>query len=236
MQSIFFNNKLTVQSITEVLMSLETFQNLQKQKQATILKKGIEVFSKCSFTDANTDLITQKAGISKGLLFHYFGSKKDFYLYLLDYALELLSQIELSTKQEKMNNFYEILFDSMDRKIQLISQYPNEMHFVNLAARETSKQVAAEKQELISRYMLAVQKNSMMVLSQAISTLNMRNDIDKQKLTKGLSVYVNAIITQFLKLYETKPQEFFDNSDSVKSELKEYIDLMLEGVEVKKHD
>lgn len=209
-------------------MSLDTFQNLPKEKQATIIKNGIDVFSKYSFSDANTDLITKQAGISKGLLFHYFGSKKNFYLYLLEYALELLTQFELSEKQEDVNGFYEILFNSMDKKIQLITQYPNEMLFVNLVARETSKQVSTEKQELINRYMVAVQKNSMMVFSHAIGTLNLRGDIDKEKLVKGLSVYINAIITQYLKRYETKPQEFFDNSTSIKNEIRDYIDLMLQ--------
>lgn len=217
-------------------MSLETFHNLSEQKQATIIQKGIEVFSKYSFMDANTDLITQEAGISKGLLFHYFDSKKEFYLYLLDYALKLLSHFEVSPQQEKKNSFYEILFESMDKKIQLISQYPHEMLFLNLAARETSKQVAVEKQELIDKYMVVLQSNSILVLSQAISTLKIKSEIDRQTLTKGMAIYVNAIITQYLKVYETKPQEFFENSVSIKSEIKNYIGLMLQGVEEREYD
>lgn len=211
-------------------MSLETFHNLPEQKQKTIINKGIEVFSKASFTDASTDLITQEAGISKGLLFHYFGSKKSFYLYLLDHAIKLLTKAS-SIDDIKQDDFYEILFKSMDRKYRLIMMYPNEMHFINLASKETSKQVETEKQEIIRTYMIDVQKNSMFVLSQAIQTLNLKKDIDNEKLTKGLSMYINTIIMQYLQIYKDRPQAFFDHFDQIKLEIKTYIDLMLRGVE-----
>lgn len=211
-------------------MSIEKFHNLPEQKQEVIINKGIEVFSRFSFTDASTDLITKEAGISKGLLFHYFGNKKNFYLYLLEYAIKLLSQANPSTIPE-LDDFYEILFDSMDKKYRLIAKYPNEMLFTNLASKETSKEVGKEKQVLIDKYMLKVQKNSMEVFSSAIQTLKLRNDIDTQKLIKGLSMYVNTIIMQYLHIYTDRPQEFFNDFDGIKVEIKEYIDLMLQGVE-----
>ena len=232
LQSIFFKTHLTDESRKEVNMSLDTFQNLPESKQKLIIDKGIEVFSKFSFTDASTDLITQKAGISKGLLFHYFGSKKNFYLYLLDYAINLLTQAS-SVDILEHKNFYEILFDSMDKKYRLIMDYPNEMHFTNLASKETSKQVVKEKQELIGKYMIEVQKNSSKILSQAIQTLNLRNDVDMTKLTKGLSMYVNTIIMQYLQIYKDRPEMFFANFDQIKIEIKDYIDLILQGVEEK---
>jgi len=214
----------------EDYMSIEKFHNLPEQKQEVIINKGIEVFSRFSFTDASTDLITKEAGISKGLLFHYFGNKKNFYLYLLEYAIKLLSQANPSTIPE-LDDFYEILFDSMDKKYRLIAKYPNEMLFTNLASKETSKEVGKEKQVLIDKYMLKVQKNSMEVFSSAIQTLKLRNDIDTQKLIKGLSMYVNTIIMQYLHIYTDRPQEFFNDFDGIKVEIKEYIDLMLQGVE-----
>ena len=217
-------------------MSLETFCNLPEHKQRTIIDKGIEVFSKYSFTDASTDVITQEAEISKGLLFHYFGSKKAFYLYLLDYSLKLLSQFELSSIQENANDFYKILFDSMNTKFELISKYPKEMLFTNFAAKETSKQVVKEKQELINQYMILVNSNSVKVLTRAINALNLRSDINKEKLVKGLSIYVNAIITQYLHMYKDNPQDFFAKFDLIQSEIKDYMSLMLQGVEVKNYD
>lgn len=212
-------------------MSLETFHNLPKHKQTAIIDKGVELFSNASFSDVSTDLITQEAGISKGLLFHYFGSKKNFYLYLLEYAIKLLTENgEPETFENK--GFYEILFENMDRKIKLVMEHPNETHFLRFASKEESKQVVKEKQAIMGKYTIAVQKDSARVLSKAIQTLKLKEDIDSPKLIRGLSMYVNTIVMQYLQIYHDCPQNFFDNADQIKMEVKTYIDLMLKGVEV----
>jgi len=217
-------------------MSLETFHNLSDAKQNLIINKGIEVFSKSSFAEASTDLVTQEAGISKGLLFHYFESKKNFYLYILEYSLKLLSEKETYNTQKEYKGFYEILFENMDKKIQLGVQYKNEMLFINFASKEMSKQVVIEKNALMEKYMVETQKNSAAVLNEAINTLTLRSDVDRKKLVKGLSMYINTIILQYLQIYKECPEEFYKNSKMIKSEIKDYIDLMLQGVEVKEHD
>ena len=59
----------------------EMFFRLPEEKQQRIINAGIEVFSNHEYKRASTDEIARKAGISKGLLFHYFHNKKSFYLY-----------------------------------------------------------------------------------------------------------------------------------------------------------
>ncbi len=59
-------------------MRLEKFQQQNIIKQNSIIDAGVEEFSQKAYSDANTDKIVQNCGISKGLLFHYFGSKKIF--------------------------------------------------------------------------------------------------------------------------------------------------------------
>lgn len=73
-------------------MTTKNFEKISDEKKEQIITKGIEIFSKFSFVEARTDLITYEAGISKGLLFYYFGSKKNFYLYLFNYTIDLLTQ------------------------------------------------------------------------------------------------------------------------------------------------
>ncbi len=115
------------------------FEKISNEKKNQIITKGIKVFSKFSFVEARTDLITQEAGISKGSLFYYFGSKKNFYLHLLKYTVDLLTQ---DLEYEKNNdNFYETIFDIMDIKYNLIMRYPNETWFLNMASKETCEEV-----------------------------------------------------------------------------------------------
>jgi len=49
-------------------------------RRAQLIAVGQEVFSQRSYDDVSTDELSQIAGISKGLLYHYFGNKRGFYV------------------------------------------------------------------------------------------------------------------------------------------------------------
>ncbi|EMC01921.1 putative transcription regulator [Streptococcus mutans T4] len=116
-------------------MLAKNFEKISDDKKKLIITKGIEVFSKFSFVEARTDLIVREAGISKGLLFYYFGSKKNFYLYLLNYAVDLLTK-DLEY-EEIHKDFYETIFNIMDMKYNLITKYTDETKFLNMVSKET---------------------------------------------------------------------------------------------------
>lgn len=210
-------------------MSFATFEKLPKDKKEYILSTGIKEFSQKSYKDVSTDIITQKCHISKGILFHYFGSKKNYYLYCLEKSLERLT---LTTKEETVieNDFYEILFASMNRKISICMQYKDEMHMVNMVSREVSAEIAQEKTEIIRRYLAGVQAESVQTIRRAVATLNLKTEESNQATIEGLHIYINAVLNKFLVQYQQTPDEFFENSEKIKAELKAYLDVMLYGI------
>jgi len=208
-------------------MSLETFYNLTKEKQNTIIQSGLKEFSSKSYREANTDTITKECGISKGILFHYFNSKKNFYLYILEQCVEILTKPEKAAEE---TGFYQVIFNSMDRKMELFKRYPLEIRFVNMAAKETNTQIAEEKNRLLAGYILKAKKDSVFVIQRAADMLKSKASINKEKIIKALSMYVNTIVMYYLELYKDKPEDFFNNAESIKAEVKEYIDFMLFGI------
>ncbi len=210
-------------------MSFATFEKLPKDKKEYILSTGIKEFSQKSYKDVSTDIITQKCHISKGILFHYFGSKKNYYLYCLEKSLERLT---LTTKEEMVieNDFYEILFASMNRKISICMQYKDEMHMVNMVSREVSAEIAQEKTEIIRRYLAGVQAESVQTIRRAVATLNLKTEEINQATIEGLHIYINAVLNKYLVQYQQTPDEFFENSEKIKAELKAYLDVMLYGI------
>jgi AcrR family transcriptional regulator len=50
------------------------------ERRAQLVELGIELFSRRAYDEIAIDDIAREAGISKGLLYHYFGSKRDFYV------------------------------------------------------------------------------------------------------------------------------------------------------------
>lgn len=69
---------------------MKNISHLPIEKRERIIKAGLEVFSQEGYLNASTNKIVKIAGISKGSLFHYFGSKKGFYYYLIEYVNDML--------------------------------------------------------------------------------------------------------------------------------------------------
>ena len=65
------------------------FLNLKPEKQEKILEAAIREFADKGFEKASTNEIIKEAGISKGILFHYFQNKKNLFLFVYDYSVEL---------------------------------------------------------------------------------------------------------------------------------------------------
>lgn len=67
---------------------IQSFLRLSAIKQKRILDACLEEFVLHGFEQASTNKMVEKARIPKGTLFHYFGSKKDLFLFLVDSAVQ----------------------------------------------------------------------------------------------------------------------------------------------------
>lgn len=234
-------------------MSIEAFERLDEEKRESILSAGIKEFSERSYRDASTDSITAKSGISKGLLFHYFGSKKEFYFYCLSKAMDRLTQKtendgtasalanvkdnetdEATPKEEAAGNirnlkFYHILFATMDQKMKLCMEYKDETHLVNMASRENAREVLEGKQKILMDYAIKNKSESMRTMQSALAALEFKNP-GNPKVTEGLYLYIHAVMNKYLLLYQERPEGFFENAEQIKAEIQEYLQLMLEGI------
>ncbi len=202
------------------------FMKLQTTKQEQIIQSGIQEFSHCPYRDANTDNITKQAGISKGLLFHYFGSKKKFYLFCISCALERLIA---KTPEPKVQDFYGMIFHTMDEKVRLCHEYPNEMLLINMASREHSMEVMADKTALFQTYLTKTTEESTRLMKQAMETLPLKEPLNA-KTIEALQLYTGLITNKYLASYQLEPDAFFKNIEQIKTEIRQYIDIMLYGI------
>jgi len=69
----------------------EKFQALPEEKRERIINAAMKEFL-IGYKNASTDNIVREAGISKGLLFHYFGTKERLYNFLIDHAITIMQQ------------------------------------------------------------------------------------------------------------------------------------------------
>jgi len=207
-------------------MSYESFNKLPEAKKSAITASGVEEFSHKSYADVSTDEITKNCGISKGLLFHYFGSKKEFYFFCLALSLEKLIA---PTPGPEKSDFFGIIFSLMDEKFRLCREYPGEMRLVNMAAREAGGEVTEGKTKIFTEYLAKTTAESAEIMARAVRTLPLKTP-GETKAGEALTLYVNAVTNKYLLKYRDTPDEFFEKADAIKAEMKEYISLMLYGV------
>ena len=102
----------------------EVLKNMEEEKRNRIINSALEEFSKNSFEKASTNNIVKKAGISKGLLFHYFNNKRELYKKLEEYVIWLLCNTIKKEVNWSGSDLIERLKEITFIKTKLLNQYP----------------------------------------------------------------------------------------------------------------
>ena len=78
-------------------MAKATKRNPERTKEL-IHKAALAEFSDVGYGGARVDMIAERAGVNKRMLYHYFGNKDDLFLYVLERAYE-----KIRTHEEKLD-------------------------------------------------------------------------------------------------------------------------------------
>ena len=135
----------------------DKFINLEAEKREKIINAAMAEFALHGYDKASTNCIVKNAGISKGLLFHYFKTKKELFLFLYDYGIERLSddfygKIDLTDK-----DLFKILHQILFIKINLYKKYPDLFQFINICYLDTSNEI---KKDIQLRNMSIIQEGN----------------------------------------------------------------------------
>ena len=94
------------------------------KKVDRILNSAFEEFGLNGFEKASTNKIVKNAGVSKGLLFHYFGSKQYLYDYLVAFTFEKTTELLSANidweEGDLLNRLKQIFF----LKLSIVREYP----------------------------------------------------------------------------------------------------------------
>ncbi|MGN1102526.1 MAG: TetR/AcrR family transcriptional regulator [Huintestinicola sp.] len=130
----------------------ESFFKLPDNKRNVIINAGFRVFSQYSYRKSPMSEIAAEAGISKSLLFYYFRNKKELYLFLCKYSVEVTQQEIIRQKCYEKEDFFEVFLSGMKVKVQLMKQYPDLSLFQLKAYYEKDKELRPEINKLIGEY------------------------------------------------------------------------------------
>ena len=130
---------------------MEKFFALPREKQDGIAAAAMGVFGAVGYKKAYISEIAAAAGISKALVFYYFGNKKALYLYLIEYAGKIMTT-ELRAKEDTTNtDFFDRIVDATRLKLSVVNSYPAINGFLTSIYYEDDPEVAAEIKTLLSQ-------------------------------------------------------------------------------------
>ena len=102
----------------------EKFFDLKKEKQDRMINAGLRIFALNGYRHASTDEIVKEAQISKGLLFHYFGSKAGYYSFLYNYISRfVILQLRSEIRNAEID-YFDLQAEILDAETGLMEQYP----------------------------------------------------------------------------------------------------------------
>lgn len=127
----------------------EKFLELSKEKQLRIINAGLEIFAKYEYKHAITDDIARIAGISKGLLFHYFENKKAFYMYLFRYCKQKIMDEIIDDSFHQIDDFFVLIRYGAEKKMKLLVHYPLVMGFVFRTFHSKNESISEDINEVL---------------------------------------------------------------------------------------
>lgn len=152
------------------------FNNLKYKKKNTIINAGMKEFVQNGFDRASTNEIVMTANISKGSLFSYFNSKKDLYIYLIEYSVNiveaLIDQIDLNEL-----DLFKRIEDIGVKKLYTQKKYPLVFDFLVASVQEESDEVKEGIRENVN----SIYNHSSEKLYKNIDCSYFREDIDIEK-------------------------------------------------------
>ncbi len=188
------------------------------EKRARILRAAMEEFLK-GYGKANTDVIVEKAGISKGLLFHYFGSKKGLFLFLMQYAIDVVSaEYEKAVAWNK--DFIETIWDISMIAVDLLTVMPLVLRFMGGGVFVIQEEFP-EEAGLFGNPLDRLFKSARGQMDRSL----FRKDIDVEK-ASDLIMWTIYGYNNRIAGYDWRQDGWDSQIEQIKKELRDYLDML----------
>ena len=171
----------------------ENFLKIDITKQKRVLAAALEVFSREGYLRANTNEIAALAEISKGLLFHYFGSKKNLYLFLLDETVKQMSERLMHINLPIQAELFELLRVVSVEKLRIAVEDPKGYRLIYEAFMHTPKGL----EEDIKARFSGLFSNSAAQISALVDESLFKPTVGKTRAIKILMAYMRGVFEEY---------------------------------------
>lgn len=190
----------------------DKFFDLSREKQDRMINGALEVFAKNGFKHASTDDMVKAVDVSKGLWFHYFGSKLGLYTFVYGYSVKYMILELSSVVDAEEKNYFEIIKQIEFAKMKISKSYPYMTMFLEQAFGENDADVleqTAEDRKIFQDKMTGLIKSG--------EIPGIADKAKREKLKKITQYTISGIVKD--KAFQVEPE-------AVYREIKNYLELL----------
>ena len=170
---------------------------LPEAKRERILQAICEEFTHHSYADASTNRIVEKAGISKGTLFNYFGCKESLYHDLFRYVIDFFKGFAITGFST--DDFIERCYILAEKDIKIYHEAPYMLDFFATIYSGDQSQIPADVKETLGILLT----EAMEKLYTGVDYSLFRKDVDATILMKMIRCTFDGYLQEVLGKIKT---------------------------------
>ena len=162
------------------------------QKVERIMHASMTLFAKRGFTHTKTEDVAQEAGVSKGLIFHYYRNKAGLFLDTYRYAFDVIMAQFTPDVLSGARDLGEMVVRGAEYKIQLQLKFPDEIGFLMEAIGDLPN-LPASLQKTVNDEFNTDLINGLHIFDHVIDALPLREGVTADEVKELVSIVVEGI-------------------------------------------
>jgi AcrR family transcriptional regulator len=218
-----------VAGYVQKMASYEHFAAIDSAKQQRIIVAAMTEFAARDYNEVSTNTIVANAGISKGLLFHYFDNKPGLYRYINAYVSaklmrEVMEHASSTAKGETADQQVEDVFETLKRitesKLAVTLNCPLETAFLTRALQSNlPPELSQDTDSAVEQSFDALD-----VIAAGIDTKRLKEGLSRKQAIKLIHWVVKGLADYVLTTIDTEPSA--RQLKRVTKETNDYLDLL----------
>lgn len=176
--------------------------DINNEKVCKIVNSAFKVFSNNDLEKASTNMVVTQAGISRGLLYHYFKDKKELFDFLVYFSVKVVVTDLKENINWEDNDFLNRIRQALKIKIEHIYQYPYMMEFfVKYANKLTKSSINSQTEEFFP----GMRKK---FYSYNLDFSQVKEDVDVDKMVSVIKLTLKGVTQEYLDAVRSGSENF----------------------------
>lgn len=210
-------------------MMVKRSSSIDPEKEQRILDAAIKNFAKNGYQNSKTDQIAEEAQVSKGLVFHYFGSKAKLYTAAVQASYDRLLDIADLSVWQDAPDLRSMVIRATKYKIQLQLDQPDEFNLSMSAYGEVDQLPKEMQGEVKAIWNSEMETILPKMIRPVIERLALRSGV-KPETVESLMAAIAVIVGEKAKVMIQKNPtiKISDMTDIIQS-MNDYFDILEHG-------